>query len=490
MVLQIYLMLTCILFSIREHNADARVYVRFVCYLRYPNCCVSLLFVWTGNFNISHTSHIIRSAVGFLMSFTFIILIEFQILQGFQSGNIYSKSAMELFKSCCLILAGYMTLSQTLRFINNKDLSSISYKDFNETPGDPYPTFSICLSSRILHSYDYSLQHLFSNDLLAKFGFDSNEYNKLLKGEDIVRKVWGTTLEFENISQIDHDQFVFKLESILTTFEFKAQDSTQTTSRETYKKENKSWPFYVGYADPDIICFTRKSEMESDLIRDKDLFRLYLNVLNESMVVFEIFIHQSGQLIRSLTKSIYRTTPSTDIYLTNNAVTVELTSVTVLKKRANANIPCNATLVDDDTKFRLEIISWVGCVPMYWKNIMAVDESFKVCTTSTEMADIFYAIENYKEIMASYVQPCEYMKVIVVNSEKAGASDERLLINLKYVDESYQEITNSRDFGFKDYGSGVGGWVGIFLGYALLNVPESLVKLWVLFSTKIQYIWR
>ena len=53
-----------------------------------------------------------------------------------------------------------------------------------------------------------------------------------------------------------------------------------------------------------------------------------------------------------------------------------------------------------------------------------------------------------------------------------------LVLDFVYMDDFYQEIVNVRDFGFESFWSGVGGFVGIFLGYSLLQIPDLLQKLW------------
>ena len=54
-----------------------------------------------------------------------------------------------------------------------------------------------------------------------------------------------------------------------------------------------------------------------------------------------------------------------------------------------------------------------------------------------------------------------------------------LLIELIYAEEKYQEFINAREFGFESFGSGVGGLIGIFLGYSFLQIPESVSQLWM-----------
>ena len=385
---------------------------------------------------------------------------------------MYSTSATDVFKSACFLLAGYMALTQIFRYLHNDDSTSVAYKNFNETPVDRYPTFSICLLSQ----YWFHLQLIFDNELKTKFGITGREYNQLLRGDDIAKNLWGTTIGFSNISQIDHDQFSIKLKSFLIEFGFETQDEIHAKYGSS-KVANESLPFYVSYTDPDTICFTRKSETESYVIRKTDWLSLELAYLSDLHGIFNIYIHHPGQLLRSLGTPNFETIPYHELDEYNKKLSLRLNHVSVLRKRQNAKIPCDHKDHDDDTRFKMEVIKRVGCVPIYWKPIMPTDDSFQSCATSKEMADIFYAIKNKKDIMASYEQPCDYMKVSVGITQHPW-SGKSVFMELVYMDENYQEFVNYRDFEFESFWSGVGGFVGIFLGYSLLQVPEVLDKLW------------
>ena len=51
-------------------------------------------------------------------------------------------------------------------------------------------------------------------------------------------------------------------------------------------------------------------------------------------------------------------------------------------------------------------------------------------------------------------------------------------VTLDYVTDSYRETVNTLAFDMATFWSQVGGFIGIFLGYSLLQVPE-LVKNWL-----------
>ena len=47
-------------------------------------------------------------------------------------------------------------------------------------------------------------------------------------------------------------------------------------------------------------------------------------------------------------------------------------------------------------------------------------------------------------------------------------------VKIIYTENYYQEIANSQDFSLEAFFSGVGGFIGIFLGYSILQIPELL----------------
>ena len=67
------------------------------------------------------------------------------------------------------------------------------------------------------------------------------------------------------------------------------------------------------------------------------------------------------------------------------------------------------------------------------------------------------------------------MKTHLVNNKDVS------LIKLEYRERHYQEIKYAEDFGFESFWSGLGGYVGIFLGYSLLQIPELLGKYKVMY---------
>ena len=45
-------------------------------------------------------------------------------------------------------------------------------------------------------------------------------------------------------------------------------------------------------------------------------------------------------------------------------------------------------------------------------------------------------------------------------------------LKILYEDNIYEEIQNAKSFDLESFVSGVGGFIGIFLGYSILQLPE------------------
>ena len=67
--------------------------------------------------------------------------------------------------------------------------------------------------------------------------------------------------------------------------------------------------------------------------------------------------------------------------------------------------------------------------------------------------------------------PCEDMTNVVLQSVSDNEEYDSL-IKIVYLEKDYQNVQNFKDFGFQSFWSGVGGFVGIFLGYSFMQFPE------------------
>ena len=101
----------------------------------------------------------------------------------------------------------------------------------------------------------------------------------------------------------------------------------------------------------------------------------------------------------------------------------------------------------------------------------------ETCQTQGEMERIWNMLENFTAIQSTYDPPCNEMKSTVTYNPRPKWY-KYLYINFKYIDKNYQEIINVRDFGLEGLWSTAGGFIGIFVGTSLSQVPELVAMAW------------
>jgi hypothetical protein len=152
----------------------------------------------------------------------------------------------------------------------------------------------------------------------------------------------------------------------------------------------------------------------------------------------------------------------------------KIEEVTVLKKRQDSNIPCNKKLNKfDDVHFMEDVMARVGCVPIYWKTFTLLP-NLEECESPSQLQKIYQHIQNYEKDLFSYVSPCNDMSISAKFDKEEDNQLKEPVIKVIYTKATYQNIENNQSFGFESFLSGVGGFVGIFLGYSILQVPELL----------------
>ena len=113
------------------------------------------------------------------------------------------------------------------RYFQNEDTTSISYKQYNWTPNDKYPTFSVCLDGNRLHWYNDDL--IFYNygitpSIYDSNGFTSAQYSRMLAGDvawkyeyDVTSRLYRKLpIETSNASDSNPSRYHLKISDVLT----------------------------------------------------------------------------------------------------------------------------------------------------------------------------------------------------------------------------------------------------------------------------------
>ena len=350
-----------------------------------------------------------------------------------------------------------------------------------------YPEISVCFTGHHLYWYN---DDLISNTL----GVTTADYERMLKGGKGFAYDYNFTSKlFEKVELKDKywlmedvEKFQIEASNLITGLEYATEDGSTSVSYGVGKKGKRASqiPVHSSFKTPDTICLTRTSNDAPDSLRVYDLVVLNRSILNHPKyreVGFKIFIHYPQQLLRSFHNPVFKST--FDYMRDPNAnkknpwrkfLRIGISKVTVLRKRPNANVPCEEGFTDDDTMIQTEIMKQIQCIPIYWKQNVGSNLNLKICNTSEDLERAYYYIENYKIVFAGYKPPCVSGEVWSKFDKEEENESEDPTMQFRYTESVYQEIVNTENFGFESLLSGVGGFVGIFLGYSILQLPELL----------------
>ena len=386
------------------------------------------------------------------------------------------------FQVICFVLAMYMCASFVKRFTENDNATSITYRRFNNMPKDEYPTFSVCFEGTPFHWFH-------DLDVYKSFELRAEKYELMLKGSPAFRYQYDPSMKLfrksptfvSNGTNDEYKDFHVQLSDFLLEANFtslKKSDSRFFTKIDELTLNDQ--PLTISYHTPDIICFARDSTYVPNLIRTEDLLSLDKMLMDNIMykdTEIQIFIHHPGQLIRSL--AIPSFTSSFQDYQHNKQLSFKMAQSTVIRKRSDYREPCTGSIKDYDKYLMNVVINETKCIPPYWKEMVQDTPGLAVCTSQEQLEIVYENIRDWRNVMEHHESPCVDMFNIAgwnwLDIEGAKNSNENQ-IKFNYQDQYYQELEYLPDFDGETFISNIGGFVGIFLGYSLMQFPELLGK--------------
>ena len=391
-------------------------------------------------------------------------------------------------------------MTQVIKYFENHDASSIHYKEFNKLRENKYPTFSICIEGE-----DFYFK-TFDDPLFEKLGIDSLQYSNILKGQSgfiskynpeqkLYHKI---PKDFNDVSSINFTKLEFKISDIVTGLDFVAYNNNDTKQYRGVSIENglEKLPFKLTFQTWKEKCFTRIPNDRKKALRKFDFLSLNADTMKAKgfgRTQLKLIVHYPGQLIRSMHKpaltSSFRDLSGLESLMAKVELKVReifIQHVTVLKMRKNSNQPCDDTILDDDVKFIDVLVKKSGCVPIYLKSLTLDDSRYEECQSQEQLRKVYQLLNDYKDTLLSYAPPCVDMNVLIRYqlSEPLKNQQKEIDIKLTYSERRYQEIINTRDFGMDTFWISVGGFVGLFLGYSISQIPDLIASIPDLFRKR------
>ena len=380
------------------------------------------------------------------------------------------------------------------RFREDRSATVISYKGYGDTLEHKYPDFSVCVKGEDVYRYNES-------SIFKGYKINPTEYKMLLDGRPAYRfKYDATSRLYDKIPLLPthetnstFDEMAkdsYALSDIVKEAGFQTKDTRSSIvyrkrKRITLEKTVDEPPFHISYRAAKFVCFTRKSIIDKSYnsmsIRKKDYLYLDLSFLDSTTEV-DILIHYPGQLMRYLDSPILA---FDSLNMKGNEYQMKITHSTVLQKRFTKHKPC---VKNDDYDLYLQeaVINKLECIPPFWLYKRKSNSHIKECTSIEKLEKLNEMIVDiYRNKLDYNSSPFKMLKInppcldmfnsIVWNRLISRTPDENsALIEISYLEKNYEEIKQVEDFGTQDFVSNVGGFIGIFVGYSMMQIPELL----------------
>ena len=142
--------------------------------------------------------------------------------------------------------------------------------------------------------------------------------------------------------------------------------------------------------------------------------------------------------------------------------------------------PCTRERIGDDDLILDKILQETGCKPPHWSS----RADYPVCNNkeSINKTNIHPSDFANPDFLRPFLQPCDQLQNVMfttviqgVPTEQKQSRDELTThINLMFKSSHYKEILHIRDFDIESLVGNMGGYVGLFLGFAVWQIPKAI----------------
>ena len=166
-----------------------------------------------------------------------------------------------------------MTATQVMRFLENDDSTAIHFRQFNLSPKDKYPAFSICFTGSEL--YWNQAEEIFKATQLSP-----PMLKAMLRGQDAFSYHYNHTLklydkipvDIGDYPNMDIGRFSVKVSDIVTGLEYGTDEEKTSVSHGIGEIGNRldDIPLEVGHESSDTVCYTRGHSESLETLRTYD----------------------------------------------------------------------------------------------------------------------------------------------------------------------------------------------------------------------------
>ena len=403
--------------------------------------------------------------------------MEMAFFDNFKSSLSY-RTIYRLCHLICTLATAFFILYCLYQYSLNNDVSQVTYKEFHHTEENIYPSLTVCF------------KNIFYEENLNRYGLNNSiqYYSRYLEGD-----YWD-----DRMSEVDYDNVTKRIDSYLlgigmwtpdwTPFMYGhrlASTSAKNDSANVVHRDDWKPKFYTSYKGSSKKCLTvdipysqGRKVWTFGAVFDSTIFPMSIR---PSYYQFGVKVHYPGQVLRhQMLKYVWkeRNTNSSR----HLAMKFKIQKLEVIKHRETGIQACNKNWKEDDESMMLQEIKKIGCKPSF----LEIGTNFPICKSQVQL-------KMFAEFNASnYKPPCKSIQKILYSYDEnepleewveqwMGQINKVFGVAIEFTDGTYMEIEQVRDYGIHDVVGDIGGYLGLFLGFALLQIPEGLFTIasWV-----------
>ena len=367
--------------------------------------------------------------------------------------------------SCTIVLVGMWIH----RYFLDKDVAVIESRNYFSHPDDVFPVMSLCFNQ----SFE---DHYFK------------QWGSHIRGLDYIEFLFGRYFD-EAMTKVDFNSVTTNISEYVLYYEVEYRNGTFIE----HTLENIAWkPLYYTFTWNSWGVFVKCFALE---ITDKNVYhvRLYMKrdifpeKVRNANGGFAVLFHYPNQILASL-QTVKRTWIKRDDK-TNHYMSFNLKSVDVnIQRHKRSQNNCINSWNNYDNITLETHLEGVGC-----KTPDQVTDNWPICSSKEKMKEARLAFNTIHR------RPCREIETIEYDfgdSEDYGGKDRELSFQGKKLDNwicfvyrilnpRFRVISQEKEVDFQTLIGYIGGYIGIFTGFALIQIPDFILSITELFHT-----WR
>ena len=383
------------------------------------------------------------------------------------------KSLQTIYKCALIVLTIGMTLYCIQKYRLDHNVSLVDFKWFQNSELDIYPSLTICFLDPISET---KLDNQYK-------GVKKTMYKSYLSGYVLDEYLDRKYLE------IDYANVAISVQDYLLHILIQLGNGTKMIHKATkpftwvYNKNEPSrkiaWIPEIRTINvhPLKMCFV--FDVPYIAKEPVDYIRISMNrsvFQSGSSKWFTTHLSYPNQLLRSAATSKIDWKWPTDKENLNEIIAfdINLDQMETINYRNKLSNPCHSDWLNDDENILRDMAGDIGCVPPYFLHeldVPACTEQKQLITWRDNLTR-FHHTPSIKETM-----PCRVIRSQRFTSKistESGNEKNVFYVVVRYP-EYYMEIKHVRQYNFESLIGNAGGYLGLFLGYALLQLPACTV---------------